>query len=270
MKRPSCHPNAAAARRQPDFASQTMLLAMKRAHTREATLKKIRRGDSSASTLDRLLPEEACGSTLLLPRMMAALAQYTLQWFSDFSLERDYRYFAFVPRVNRLACLLYAGAGLYALLVAINAFTEADMSTRVVAICLRLGLAAAALLVGTWLRMPRRNLTPRLCTFLVLTILIAGGLLPNYLTVGSSRSSASDETFEQTISCLLGYAVRSARALFLFYSFIHTIHTSLADPRTSASAALRRPRHAYSNNQPLIPRRRLLCIASPSDYVRQV
>ena len=59
-----------------------------------------------ALELSTLLPSHACGSRLFAARFAAAVARYTLQWFEDPVVERNYRHFAYVPRVKRLACLL--------------------------------------------------------------------------------------------------------------------------------------------------------------------
>ena len=148
-----------------------------------------------------LMPARACGSTLVVPRCMMAALQFAFQWFSDPAVEREYRYFAFAPHIGRLSCLLYLGSVCYAVLSFIAVVTYGfDGRT----LGLRLGLACAGLVTGSLLRYV--HLTPRTSTAIILLLLVSGGLLPNYLTAGSDNASASDETFEQTISFLLGCA----------------------------------------------------------------
>ena len=166
---------------------------------------------SRAQTISRLLPSSACGSQMVAPRFVAAVAQYLFQWFPDPELEREYCDFAFFPNTMRLSRLLYTGALLYAVLVLVDAARDAanHEPTQPSAIGLRLGIAAAALIVGSALRNYR--LPPRTTTAVILLLIILGGLLPNYLTSGSSLSSLTQETFEQTISVLVGSVAATAR-----------------------------------------------------------
>ena len=164
----------------------------------------------SVTTLSRLLPAEACGSKMVAPRFLVAVAQYLLQWFSDPEVEREYRNFAFVPNLARLSKILYSGALLYTLLITADAVrdTARGVPPRWLSIILRVILTVAALALGVALQQSR--VSPRTCAALMLTLITLGGLLPNYFTRGSGLASITNETFEQTISCLIGCARHAA------------------------------------------------------------
>ena len=137
LKRLSVHPNAQQ-QQQPDAQQQPGAgRIIRRQLARAATLKRFHvshRNQLAEERMDnqgalaRLMPAESCGSRLLVCRFVAAAGQYIFQWFSDPAQEREYMYFAYVPRVGRLACMLYAGGIGYAMLSAVDAIAQNGLS----------------------------------------------------------------------------------------------------------------------------------------------
>ena len=171
---------------------------------------------------------QVCGSRSPAVRVFSALVQSTFLWYSDKDKECEYRYFAFVPRVARLSCLLYASAAVYVVTVAAHAIYLAPSNgNSVVTICLRLSLALLAFIVGALLRFLR--MSPLTATLAIVLLLMLLGLLPEYLAAGSSL----EETFEQSIACLVGYAVlvptlqlRHIAIGMLTLTVLHVIHAA--------------------------------------------
>ena len=82
---------------------------------------------------------------------VAAGAQRLLQWFDDKQNEKEYRYFAFVPSVRRLAVIIIGLSILYSVSLGVSAGMAAQSTTagiRPLSIALRLAYAFVALAVG--------------------------------------------------------------------------------------------------------------------------
>lgn len=94
-------------------------------------------------------------------RVLVAVAQYVLQWFSDPATEREYRYFAYIPRVKRLANIIIVFAFGYALTISLDAIATAmaEDSADVISIAVRLCVAVAAA-IGAYTPLPLRPSKP--------------------------------------------------------------------------------------------------------------
>jgi hypothetical protein len=144
-----------------------------------------------------------CGSSSTAARVGAQLLRKLFQWFPDASIEKNYRYFSFTTGHVQLSNLMLIGAAFYTLvLVADAAFSGGARPPNGPNIAIRLSIGSMGVAMGLCLR--HLQLTPRTTTAVLLLILIMGGLLPNYLTVGSARESVSDETFEQVCAITEG------------------------------------------------------------------
>ena len=87
---------------------------------------------------------QVCGSRSRAVRVFSALVQSTFLWYSDKDKECEYRYFAFVPRVARLSCLLYASAAVYVVTVAAQRIVACAAFQNVVALATRDAVVAVA------------------------------------------------------------------------------------------------------------------------------